>query len=123
MLINCIAITSREWATLKQVSDTRTLKSISLTKQNTDIFAVQRYKKYKHHCGSSLFDVFALNKTLFSDTNFHVFVTKLFLNHKESPLDVALFFVLYDFDGSNEVSTYKVQQFFKVTTIFSSSTP
>ena len=53
-------------------------------------------RKYKYHCGSNLFDVFVFNKTEFSQTNSHFFITKYkeFLKHKESPVDVALFYVL-----------------------------
>ena len=60
---------------------------ISLRYKNT--------KKYNYHCGSNLFDVFIFNKTEFSQTNCYFFITK----HKESPLDVGLFFLLKDFDG------------------------
>ena len=45
-----------------------------------------------------LFDMFVFNNTEFFHTNCHFFVTKLFLKHKESPLDVGLVFVLRDFD-------------------------
>ena len=42
----------------------------------------------------SLFVVFVFNKTEFSQTNCHFFITKRkeFLKHKQSPLDVKLFF-------------------------------
>ena len=82
---------------------------ISLLYQNT--------RKYKYHCGSSLFDVFAFNKTEFSQTNCHFFVTKHkeFLKHKESPLDVALFFVLKILTALDKVLTYKAQQLFSST--------
>ena len=61
---------------------------ISLQNKNT--------RKYKYHCGSSLFDALVFNKTEFSHTNYHFFITKLkeFLKHQELPLDVALFFGL-----------------------------
>ena len=53
-------------------------------------------RKYKYYCGSRRFDVLVFNQKEFLQTTGHFFVTKHkgFLMHKESPLDVALFFVL-----------------------------
>ena len=48
-------------ATRKQVSDT--LKSIWPTKQMQIFLLYKNTRKYKYHCGSSLFDVFVFNKT------------------------------------------------------------
>ena len=84
---------------------------ISLPYKNT--------RKYKYHCGSSLFDVFVFHKTEFSQTNCHFFITKHkeLLRHKESPRNVALFFVLLYkiLTALNEVSAHKALQFLSST--------
>ena len=107
-------------ATRKQVSDT--LKSILPTKQMQISSLYKNTRKYKYHCGSStvcssLFDVFVFDKTKFLQTNCHFFITKHkeFLKHKESPLDLALFFFFKILTALNEVLAYKAQQFLSST--------
>ena len=53
-------------------------------------------RKFKYYRGSSLSDIFVFNETDLLQTNCHLYFTKHkeFLKQKESPLDIALFFVL-----------------------------
>ena len=51
-------------------------------------------KKYKYHCGSSLFDVIVFNETEFSLTNFHFLSQNCSGSITESPLDTCFFYKL-----------------------------